>query len=118
MMANEIVGDNIKAEKGAFTFSHGKGEEIRNAPFVYCPNLISKVSDMVRHHERQAVGMCACVYVVGKGWRNKYQVHIDTNNIVDTVVLHGIMEPFQMMSCGSNLEEIKAMEALSSMFNS
>ena len=117
MMANEIVGDNIKAEKGAFTFSHGKGEEIRDAPFVYCPNLISKVSDMVCHHERQAVCMCACVYVVGKEWRNKYQVHIDTNNIVDTVVLHGIMEPFQMMSCGSNLEEIKAMEALSSMFN-
>ena len=56
------------------------------------------------------------MFVVGKGWRNEYQVHIDTN-IVDTVVLHGIMEPFQM-SCGSNLEEIKAMEGLNSMFNS
>ena len=71
MMANEIVGDNIKAEKGAFTFSYGKGDKIRDAPFVYCPNLISKVPDMVRHHERQAVcmcvRMCACVYVVGKG---------------------------------------------------
>ena len=88
-MANDIVGDNIKAEKGAFTFSHGKGE-IRDAPFVHCPNLISKVSDMVRHHERQAVCMYACVYVVGKGWRNKCQVHTDTNNIVDTVVLHGM----------------------------
>ena len=76
-MANEIVGDNIEAEKGAFTFSHGKGEEIRDAPFVYCPNLISKVSDMVYHHERQAVCMCACVYVVRKEWR---KVHIDTNN--------------------------------------
>ena len=61
-MANEIMGDNIKAEMGAFTFPHGKGEEIRDAPFVYCPNLISKVSDMICHHERQAVCVCVCVH--------------------------------------------------------
>ena len=63
VMANEIVGDNIKGEMGAFTFPHEKGEEIRNASFVYCPNLISKVSDVVCHHERQAVCVCVCVYI-------------------------------------------------------
>ena len=55
MMANEIVGDNIKAEKGAFAFSHPSGEQIQDAPFVYCPNLIAKAADVVHHHERQVV---------------------------------------------------------------
>ena len=63
VMANEMVGDKIKAEMGALTFPHGKGEEIRDAPFAYCPNLISKVSDMVCHHERQAVCVHKCVCV-------------------------------------------------------
>ncbi len=37
---------------------------------------------------------------------------------VDTVVVHGITEPFQMMSYRLCLEEIKAMEASSLMFSS
>ena len=57
VMANEIVGDNLAAEKGAFTFSQGKGgaDVIREAPFVYCPNLIAKVADCIEHHKRQAL---------------------------------------------------------------
>ena len=56
VMAREIVGDNLTAEKGAFTFSLGKGggEVIKEAPFVYCPNLIAKVADCVEH-KRQAL---------------------------------------------------------------
>ena len=54
-MAKTIVGENLKAEKGAFTFSQDKGGEvIREAPFVYCPNLIAKVTDSITHHKRQA----------------------------------------------------------------
>ena len=41
------------AEKGAFTFPlTGGGEEIREVPFAYVPNLIAKASDMVMAHER------------------------------------------------------------------
>ena len=52
MLAKDIVGENLIAEKGAFTFSVGKVEEIREVPFVYCPNIIAKVADTVHHHER------------------------------------------------------------------
>ena len=56
VMANEIVGDNLAAERGAFSFSQGKGggEVLKEAPFVYCPNLIAKVADCVEHNKRQA----------------------------------------------------------------
>ena len=54
-MAKEIVGDNLMAERRAFTFPQGKGREtIRKAAFVYCPNLIAKVADCVEHHKSQA----------------------------------------------------------------
>lgn len=52
MLAKEIVGDNLVAEKGAFTFSVDKVEEIKEVPFVYCPNIIAKVADTVHNHER------------------------------------------------------------------
>ena len=57
VMAREIVGDNLAAERGAFTFSLGKGggEVVKEAPFVYCPNLIAKVADCVEHNKRQAL---------------------------------------------------------------
>ena len=57
VMAREIVGDNLAAEKGAFTFSLGKGggEVVKEALFVYCPNLIAKVADCVEHNKRQAL---------------------------------------------------------------
>lgn len=52
-MAKTIVGDNLVAERGAFTFPHNGGEVVKEAAFVYCPNLIAKVTDIVEHH-RQA----------------------------------------------------------------
>ena len=51
-LASDLVGDNITAEKGAFSFCGHKGEEIREAPFVYCPDLIARVADTVHNHER------------------------------------------------------------------
>ena len=54
VMATEIVGDNLVAEKGAFTFPIEKGgEEIREAPFVYCRSLIAAVADTIEKHNRQ-----------------------------------------------------------------
>lgn len=49
-----IVGDNLVAEVGAFTFSSkdGGGDEIREVPFVYVPNLIRKVSDVIEEHSK------------------------------------------------------------------
>ena len=42
-LAKDLVGDNIVAELGAFTFKRdGGGEEIREVPFIYVPNLIRK----------------------------------------------------------------------------
>ena len=43
-LAKTIVGDNLVAEKGAFSVSTDHGDEIREVPFVYYPNLIAKIS--------------------------------------------------------------------------
>ena len=52
-LAKEIVGDNVAAELGAFTFRRdGGGEEIRETPSVYTPNLIRRVADLVEQHGR------------------------------------------------------------------
>ena len=46
-----IVGDNLVAEVGAFTFSiKDGGDEIREVPFIYVPNLIRKVADVIEQH--------------------------------------------------------------------
>ncbi len=51
-MASSIVGENLIAERGAFSFTRDNGgEEIRAAPFVYVPNLIAKVADIINQHE-------------------------------------------------------------------
>ena len=55
-MAKDITGDNIVAEKGAFTFSVDKGgEEVREVPFVYLKNLIAAVADTVAQHKRHVL---------------------------------------------------------------
>ena len=55
-MVKQIVGDNVAAERGAFSFPSEKGGEvIKKVPFVYVPNLIRKISDIVYEHERQVV---------------------------------------------------------------
>lgn len=54
-LAKDILGDNLVlvAEKGAFTFTVDKKEEIREVPFVYLPNFIAAVADIVAQHDRQ-----------------------------------------------------------------
>ena len=52
-MAKEIVGDNIVAERGAFSFLAEKGGEVvKEVPFVYVPNLVRKIADVFAQHER------------------------------------------------------------------
>lgn len=53
-LVKDVVGDNFRAESGAFTFSSGRGSltEIREVPFVYVPNLIAKVADMIVSYQR------------------------------------------------------------------
>ena len=51
-LAKDIVGDNLVAERGAFTFSSERGrQEIREVPFMYRPNLIAAIADVVERHE-------------------------------------------------------------------
>ena len=48
-----IVGTNLIAERAPFTLSsERKKEEIQDVPFVYRPNLISAIADVVAKHER------------------------------------------------------------------
>ena len=50
-LAKKAVGENIVVEVVPFTFSAaGGGVEIREAPFVYVPNLIARVADTLTHH--------------------------------------------------------------------
>ena len=52
-LAQQIIGDNVVAEKGAFSFPGEKGGEVmKEVPFVYIPNLIKKIADVVSQHER------------------------------------------------------------------
>ncbi len=53
MVAKDIVGEDIIAEKGAFSFcEQGKEEVIKEVPFVYRPNLIAAIAEIVDKHER------------------------------------------------------------------
>lgn len=45
--------ENFVVEKGAFTFN--KGQEVREVPFAYVPNLIAKVADLIAAHERYTI---------------------------------------------------------------
>lgn len=50
-LAKDIVGDNLVTETGAFTFRRdGGGEDIREVPFAYVPNLIRKATDLIENH--------------------------------------------------------------------
>lgn len=52
-LAKDIVGENMVAEMGAFSFrADGGGEEIREAPYVHVPNLIRKAADVIEEHRR------------------------------------------------------------------
>lgn len=55
-LVKEIVGDDVVAERGAFSFPGNKGGEIiKDVPFVYIPNLIKKIADVTFQHERQVL---------------------------------------------------------------
>ena len=55
-LAKSIVGENLVAEIGAFTKRlDGGGEEICEVTFVYIPNLIIKVTDLVEKHRQYAL---------------------------------------------------------------
>lgn len=55
------------AENGAFSFPVDKGGEVVKAvPFVFVPNLIKKIADMVSEHER----------------------HVDTRNLILVAHVH------------------------------
>ena len=50
-LVKDAVGDNLTAEMAPFSSTaEGGGEEIREAPFVYVPNLIARVVDTLNHH--------------------------------------------------------------------
>ncbi len=52
-MARDITGDDLVAEKGAFTFALDSGrDEIREVPFVYKPNFIAAIANLVDKHEK------------------------------------------------------------------
>lgn len=52
-LAKDVIGDNVVAELGAFTFRQekGGGEFIKEVPFVYVPNLIRKSADLIETHQ-------------------------------------------------------------------
>ena len=51
-MSQEIIGTEPISERAAFSFKVDKHtNEIREVPFVYYPNLIAKVSDVIHQHE-------------------------------------------------------------------
>ena len=50
-LAKEAIGDRITAEMVPFTFpADGGVDEIREAPFVYVPNLITRVANTLTHN--------------------------------------------------------------------
>lgn len=52
-LASNIVGEAIQGENGAFICSkEGGGNEIKEVPFVYVPNLVQKVADLLAHNQR------------------------------------------------------------------
>lgn len=52
-LAKEILGDNLVATVGAFSCKRdGGGEEIREVPFAYVPNLIRKAADVIEEHKK------------------------------------------------------------------
>ena len=51
-LAKQSIGDNLVAERGAFTFSVDNGEEIKEVPFVYSPNLMIAIAELVDKHDR------------------------------------------------------------------
>ncbi len=52
ILAKDLVGDNFKVESVPFSFNVDGRGVIKEAPFVYVPILIRKISDVVASHEK------------------------------------------------------------------
>ena len=65
-LAQSIVGDDLVAEKGAFTVTIEKGEEIREVPFAYYPNFMAKLADVINQHERQVLKFIQRHYLISE----------------------------------------------------
>ena len=51
----ELVDGNLEAEAAPMSFPlRGGGEEIRGAPFAYCPNLIQKVTQLLQQNKERS----------------------------------------------------------------
>jgi hypothetical protein len=56
-LAKATRGDNLSAEMVPFSFPSSGGTEIRDAPFVFVPNLIARVADSVTSHLKSSDGL-------------------------------------------------------------
>ena len=53
LLACSLCDENVQAEMGPFTSSlDGGGQQIQEVPFVYVPNIIRKIADIIEHHEQ------------------------------------------------------------------
>ena len=50
-LAKQLVGPNLAAESVALTFSTDNGDELREAPFAYLPDLKSKVFQLLDQND-------------------------------------------------------------------
>ena len=51
LLARTLCDENVQAEMSPFTSSlDGDGQQIREVPFVYVPNIIRKIADIIEHH--------------------------------------------------------------------
>lgn len=52
-LSHEVLGDNLESEAAPFAFQlkHG-GEDLRPAPLVYVPDLVTKIFQHLEQNER------------------------------------------------------------------
>ena len=51
-LAKELVGPNLTSEMVPFTFALDSGEEIREAPMAYVPDLGAKVEQLLDQNDK------------------------------------------------------------------
>ena len=63
--AKGLLGDNLTTEEAVFSFPlKSGGEELRAAPFVYVPDLVEKVTNILTENKRYGFNftcMCQCL---------------------------------------------------------
>ena len=54
-LVKDLVAGNLEAEAAPMSFAlRGGGEEIRGAPFAYCPNLVQKVTTLLQQNKERS----------------------------------------------------------------